>query len=319
MRRVTIGTAVFATALAGCSGASQPLPAAMPGMPATQLPARVRLAPDEKSAPTLYVTTSSATVLTYTWPGLYAGQTISGFDVPEALCTDARGNLYVPDLLRMEIYEYAPGGSTPTRTLTGNHGFAYSCAIDPTTGNLAVADVVAGDSGAPGNILIFKKARGKPTVHQAPNFRQYLYVTYDAAGNLFVDGRDPNGNSLLAELPKGAKSAEAISMKTPIGYPSGLQWDGEYLAEGDLNSNAIYQFKVNGTKAIQEGSTTLSGAGQIYQFAITGGTASHPQGTQIVVADYANNSIEVWSYPNAGYITSGISGLNGPIGVAIAK
>lgn len=309
-----------AAAVAGCSAGSSTLAPAFAPPSALTAARALRVAPDSNGGTFLYVTTTgSGTVLGFTWPGLYAAQTISGLDVPEALCTDASGDLYVPDLLAKAIYEYAPGGTTPINTLTDSHGFAYSCSVDPKTGNLAVADAVSSESGTAGNVLLFEKANGTPILYAAPNLKHYYYVAFDGSGNLFVNGIGSKQRAGLAELAKGASRFAAISVKTAIGRPAGLQWDGLYLAEGDDDSNVIYQFAVSNGKAIEKGSTTLAGAGSIYQFCITGSTKSHRQGTQVIVADSANNSVEVWSYPSAGVITSGISELNGPIGVAIGR
>jgi hypothetical protein len=60
-----------------------------------------------------------------------------------------------------------------------------SCAVDPRTGDLAVANNTTTQKRA-GSITIYAEAKGKG--RQIPAFAQTKYVAYNGKGNLFVEG-----------------------------------------------------------------------------------------------------------------------------------
>jgi hypothetical protein len=307
-----------AALLTGC-GTSQP--SARAGLPygfARTGGAAARMRPEASKNGLVYVSTLFGDLEVYTWPALAPAGTISGLDVPYRLCVDATGDVWVPDFGTHIIYEYAHGGSAPIRRLTDNYGAPQDCSSDPTTGNLAIGDYPSPGSG-PGNVLVFKKARRGPAEYAVPNLNQCFFVSYDNAGNLFVNGIDAFRRPVLAELPKGGSSFEQVTVKPIVSYPGSLQWDGKYLAEQDSSTNIIYEFSVSDAKAVLKGVTMLDGGGTSDQLWITGGTKRHPQGTAVIGSNYSAYAFDVWKYPVGGDPAAIVQGLSSsPEGLTVS-
>ncbi|MGB8907377.1 MAG: hypothetical protein WCC84_01375 [Candidatus Cybelea sp.] len=224
---------------------------------------------------TVYPTVvKQGTIDLYSYPqGVLEGQ-ISGLNGPGGDCSDKKGNVYVTDVEPSgnEVVEFAHGGTQPIRTLSVPSGRnPYSCAVDPATGDLAVTNYgnTAGDGAS---LLIYRRAKGQPRSYTDPQFLNYAYCTYDNSGDLFVDGKYPGGYEvpIFGEIPRGAKSIETINLNYEIGWISGLQWDGKYLAVGQGVKPYIFQFLIAGTSGTRVGSTPLSDATWLEQFVLAG-------------------------------------------------
>ncbi|MGB8909606.1 MAG: hypothetical protein WCC84_12755, partial [Candidatus Cybelea sp.] len=159
--------------------------------------------------------------------------------------------VWIPDPGNGTVVEYAHGGTQPLRALKGVLGNA--CAVDPTTGDLAVAE------GFDGALYVFKGARGKPAVYDTETITRFNYCGYDDKGNLFADGG--NGGKgyefVLSELPKGSKNLKIITLNQFISQPGGIAWDGKHLAIGDSAKPVIYEFAVSGARGTRVGTTSL--------------------------------------------------------------
>jgi hypothetical protein len=276
--RYAFGTCVAVALLAGCGSAgsqsqlgpsglgSSGLNAAQPGTdllsrlsdmstlavkPGPPHPDHHRswVSPDVRKARSLLFVSDFGTydVYIYTLPGLVLKGTLTGFYAPDGECSDKDGNIWVTNSGTQQIFKLSRGG-TILNTL--NTGFdPASCAVDPTTGNLAVTDLTGNSAG---EVLIYPNASGTPTVYTNPAQFYYDFDGYDSSGNLFVDGfafEEPGGVNLnylpfiLSELPKGGSSLETINITgcahVPqcgnIYYPGMVQWygPGNYLAVGD--------------------------------------------------------------------------------------
>jgi hypothetical protein len=134
------------------------------------------------------------------------------------------------------------------------------CAVDPTTGNLAVANFFD-YRGPSGNIAIYPKASGSPKQYVDSKIFYYPFCTYDAHGDLFIDGQDINfGGPYYAELLKGASTFTDITIpKAAQGYP--LLWDGKYFAietTGAKFRATIYRISISGSTGTIVGTTALT-------------------------------------------------------------
>jgi hypothetical protein len=235
------------------------------------------MAPDAGTKNLLYVVYPTVNVDgwidAYSYPqGVLEGQ-ITGLTNPGGDCTDANGNLYVTDAPSSggAIVEYAHGGTTAIRTLSVPGTNAFSCAVSPATGDLAVMDY--GDTAGKGaSVEVFRKAKGSPKTYLDSEFLNYAYCAYDDAGNLFVDGKYPGGyeEPKFAELPHNGKSLLTLTLNYEIGWLSGLQWDGKYLAVGQGVKPYIYRFTIGGTNGTLVGSTPLTDATDAFQFVFAG-------------------------------------------------
>ncbi len=230
------------------------------------------MASDADTLDLLYVSSSKdGSVYVYSYPqGALQGWLLKRH--ASGLCSDRDGDVFVPE--GNEVLEYPHGGTQPLAILhNALGGVSQFCAVDPSTGNLAVS------AGAPGNsvVAIYGNAQGNARVFKEsePNDR-YGSIAYDDKGNLFVEasagGRD--GAVRLLELPRdGARFAEVRLNGTRLGSGS-MQWDGKYLAVESSHgsqSATISRYRVNERQATLVSTTSLAGAGTPLQFWIAGG------------------------------------------------
>ena len=169
--RYAIGFFVTAAMLAGCGGSQPPIgaPGAMPQSRAIATHADRSgswMLPEAQTQDLLYVTDYTY-VKVFTYPQLKQAGTLTGFGSDVGECVDSKGDVFVTNQLPTRMYEYAHGGTKRIATLKTHVG-PVGCAIDPVTGDLAVA----GFSGVPPGpgVDIFKGAKGKPSFYKAPQF-----------------------------------------------------------------------------------------------------------------------------------------------------
>lgn len=253
----------------------------------------------------LYVSDARGTVDIFTYPdGKPAGE-LKGFDSPAGLCTDSSGDLYVVDTGLFEVLEYEHGGTKPINEFFVMGFYPYGCAVDPSSGDLAVADFASQQQG-PGGLSVFHAGQTFPSTYQDQAFNAYFFCAYDDRGNIFVDGADYGSyHTLFAELPNGSTTFTPISLDKTIGYPGGLAWDGAYLATQDTASRVLYRFKMSGAKGKAVGSTSFKGARStlVHQFAIAGKSIVMPYGTTGRVL----RKLGFWPYPNGGSASKSIA------------
>lgn len=211
------------------------------------------VAPGAASQSLLYVT-DVRVVAIYSYPKGKLEGTLRGFYIAAGACVDMVGDVFIVDLGYNKIFEYAHGGTKRLKALQSASSAPNGCALDPTTGNLAVASL---GNGSNGSVAIYENASGTPTTYKNAAFREYWLCGYDDKGNLFVDGQDSKSRFVFAELPKGGSSLETVTLDQGIGWPGGIQWDGAYLALGDQNSPVIYQFSIEGSQGTRVGATTM--------------------------------------------------------------
>lgn len=201
-----------------------------------------------------------------------------GFDRPNGLCIDTAGNVYVPDAGTYQIFVYKHGGKSPVATLADLGYQPVSCAYDPKSGNLAVANILYFREGIEGNVAVYHGAGGTPTLYSVDTFYSYYFLSYDDKGNLFVDGLNSQPGAMnpqfeYAELPHGKSTMEPLVLSgASISFPGNVQWDVAHITVGDQDNAVIYQ--TEGTKIV--GTTPLSGTTNVVQFYIDGATVIAP-------------------------------------------
>ena len=120
------------------------------------------------------------------------------------MCVDKKGDVWVVNNSSASLVEYKHGGKTPIATLYGI-SFPIGCSVDPTTGDLAVANYGNGSYGG-GDVSIFAHAKGTPKVYTDSQIPHFNFCGYDPKGNLYADGTDATQSVFhFAELPKGKK------------------------------------------------------------------------------------------------------------------
>jgi sugar lactone lactonase YvrE len=289
-----------ASLLALAAGCSNVRPALIP-LHANALGA---LRVNAKTQSALLYVSSSDKVYVFSYPQGKKLQTLTGLVTPSGLCSDGAGNVFVTNFGGQSIVEYAHGGTAPIATLHDPYEQPNDCAVDPTTGNLAVANI-------DGSVSIYKQSRGKPKRYADGQMPFMLYLAYDSRGNLFVDGENADFDAFeLAEQPAGSKSFSSITLDHELGFPGGIQWDGQYVAIADQDASLVHRFAIHGNSGASVGTVTLSGAidiGEFWNF-----------DSSIVAADMGKRDVGVWNYPGGEEPTETISGFREPLGVTIS-
>jgi hypothetical protein len=290
-----------ATLIGGCGSGLSPS--------VTQSLSASWMAPDATKADLLYVSDQAKNGLyVFTYPQGKPEGILTGFNSPTGLCADRAGHIFALNGYGAEVVEYAHGGKNPMATLSDSGEYPSGCSVDPTTGNLAVANYTS-TTGGPGSISIYAHAKGNPQKYKSSNIHYFYFCGYDDSGNLFLDGTN-NGLFVLAELAKGKTTFTEITIHQSITTPGNVQWDGKHVAVGDQANPVVYQFTVRSGKAANSGSTTLTGSNGIVQFWI--------QGTSIIGPVSHNANVMIWNYPAGGNPKKTISPMGDPIGAAVS-
>lgn len=200
---LSIGAAAL---LAGC-GASQPpigAPGAMPQL-------RPVLMATVHRRDLLYVSSDLATNV-YTYPH---GKLVSALGGSTGvICSNAAGDVFLSQVNVDVIDEFQHGRSTPIAQLSEPFSSPQSCSADRISGKLAVV------SSAGEGVAIFRPAKRHhwhlPRLYPLP---EYLFsCSYDASGDLFIDGRTKNNQIVLAEMVNGKSKFKNITLDYNLNY-----------------------------------------------------------------------------------------------------
>ena len=191
--------------------------------------------------------------------------TITGFNEPQGLCSDNKGNVWVTNTDDQNILEYSHEGVLEN-TLTDSTGYPVGCAWDSTTGNLAVTNIFDLSSD-PATVLVYHHASGSPMAYRNSAVVENYFAGYDAKGNLFFSGRNASAGFVLSELPKGAAKARSIEIiGGTIYFPGTVEWypTGNYLIVGDqlcgnVNAACMYHVTIAHNAGTIAGKTNLKG------------------------------------------------------------
>jgi hypothetical protein len=264
--RYALSSCVAAAMLAACGGSQPPIgaPGAMPQTFALAAHAdrgTSWMLPDAKSFDLLYVSDDDE-LLVFSYP---KGTLVGEISVPSGdfagLCSDNTGDVFVTSVgsrSQSYILEYAHGGTEPIATLS-DPGWPNGCAVDPTTGNVAVTNVSADDPPYyHGDVVVFPDGQGPPAEYSDSDVGYFDFCSYDATGDLFADG-----DGYLTELPVGRQSLSNITLDQSIG-PSSIQWVSAYQAfvvadfsGGPRAPNYIYQVQISGSMGTVSSPTIL--------------------------------------------------------------
>jgi hypothetical protein len=313
--------------LAGCAGPQRHAGPYVPPPEAafsTHTGGRSWMLPEAKNEALLYVGNLNAGVTVYTYPNGKLAGNLNGFNEPRGLCVDKAGDVYVTDFGGAKIVEYAHGGTKPMATLADD-GDPYGCAVDPTTGNLAVTNWCDGPSGScysEGTVLIYKRAKGKPKVLNDPNAPPSMtYCAYDKDGNLFVDSYGKFYQIGFAELPAGSATFKTVTLKLPkrAEFSGGLQWVGKYLAVGFGDGNVVGEYSITGDIATRVEATLLKGVRRGFgtnQFWVDGATLIAPVSP---TQEHPYGIVEFFRYPQGGQpFKAFTTSLNAPFAAVIS-
>jgi hypothetical protein len=337
------GLRIFAVAafLAGCGGSQPPIgaPGAMPQSPTSAIATHAErggswmpfgtpgampqseasaiavhaerggswMLPEAKSEDLLYISNVN-TVTIYTYPrGKHVG-TLKGFYRAVGECADNAGDVFIANL--DTISEYQHGERKPIRTLSFSGYLADNCAVDPTSGALAVT--WNKDTASTNYVAIYQHASGSPTLYTVAGMLFY-FCGFDSAGDLFVDGETESPLAFaLVELSNHGDALINIDLNQSIEFAGAVQWDGKYLAVGDDEAQKIYRFSISGSSGTLEGAVDLGDAQSVYQWVI--------DAKKVVGSDDVPSTVRYWHYPAGGSAIKSITkGVFHPYGATISK
>ncbi|HLY01413.1 MAG TPA: hypothetical protein VKR56_02845 [Candidatus Cybelea sp.] len=206
----------------------------------------------------------------FSLPSLTLMATMTGYDLPQGMCSDNSGDVWLTNTDTQQIFEYSHGASL-INTLSDPSGFPVGCAWDHKTGNLAVTNI-DDDGSAPGGILVYLGATGTPTEYKAPGVYYYYSDGYNNNSDLFFDGcpdysECEDDTAVLGELPSNFQTPFTLTLTGTVYLPGSVQWysAGRYLIVGDQDCSGVYnpetscldQVTVSGTTAKVTSSTSL--------------------------------------------------------------
>lgn len=330
LARFALSIGAAGALLAGC-GASEPAIGAL-GTTQQTAPLQSRstqrrdrrgswMLPEAKDDDLLYAANTSNRVSVYSYPTMTL---VGELSVPQnswGLCADTQGHVFVATMGSISksvsiVYEYAHGGTKPIQSLT-DPGLPNSCAIDPSTGNLAVTNWF-GNLGSfdHGNVAVFAGARGNATVYYDPDIYWYWWCTYDESGNLYVDGYNEGGAYPFGELPKGSASFTGITFNSYFKALS-LQWvRGNLIAstyDAKKSPEEIYRIQLNGSTGTVVGSTALHSLHDR-----NAGSVQYVIDQDRIIGGAYRSRLALWRYPAGGHPISVAPDKEYPYGLALS-
>jgi hypothetical protein len=155
----------------------------------------------------------------------------------------------------------------------------------------------------------------------------YFFCSYDNGGNLYVTVLAAFTSPKSPSFSKGSASLTSIALNQSIVYPTGIQWDGKFVAIGQeslfwFRPQVVYEFSISGSNATLEGTTDLTGAQDVVQFWIPSrsGGAEHSRGTRLIGPDVNGEGVAFFHYPAGGSPFKTITdAVSGPYGSTISR
>lgn len=306
--RMALSGCIAAALFAGCGGPQSPLSNTFLGQPrAIERLAHVGswIAPNSSGQNLIYMVQGN-TVGMYTFEGQQVGELKGLSESNTGLCADSQGNVWVT--YGDSLLEYAHAGTIPIAQVYTPLSL-YSCAVDPTTGDIAATEYV-NEGGA--GVVVIQDIYGPQRSYTDSDFDYYDYCSYDDHGNLFVNGIK-GSHSPLAELPSNGSALQTITVDEKIGKVGGLQWDGQYLALGDSLTHVVYQLSVAKGQASTKTSTHFKGWTGRFKttepFAIYNG---------LIVLTFSDRQTGLWKFPAGGRAVRRFALVTGAKTVSVA-
>jgi hypothetical protein len=284
--------------LAACDSRAPLTPATVPAVSAPSAASWIDTA--AKSGDLLYVSNLDLPgVLVYQYPSAKLAGRLFGRGQVEGLCTDAAGNVLMPSVGLAEIFVYAHGGAHPFATLRDPGEVPWGCAIDPKTGDLAVANFESSTAG-PGSVSIYKDAKGKPAVYPDPSeFEHIYYVAYAADGTLYLDGLTNADGFGFAAFRAGKFTPVTLDESIHYARAIGAVGPDVDVVDDDSPGNPlIYRFTISGSTGKEVGAAELQASYVAVDFYVVGKTlvVTNSKG----YSGGGNGDVEYFKYPNGG-------------------
>jgi sugar lactone lactonase YvrE len=194
-----------AALLAGCANAQPPLGAAPQTISSGRaLPAK---GSSNQKDPWLYVsgnTTNNVAIYDlakHSFPKI--GAISTGVSSPGGIALDKKGNLYVANTTG-SVTIYAPGSTSPTRTLTDHLSAPESVALAPS------GDIYVCNRGGSPSVVVFHPGKTTASSVITDSLIQVpAQIQFDSAGDMFY----ADNNTGVSELPAGSSTQAMFSLK----------------------------------------------------------------------------------------------------------
>ena len=325
--------------LTGCGGTGIQAPATVTQSTTTDVrPNRAGswMLPEAKKESLLYVSLSRVEsngddIYVFSYPqGKLVGALSLTQYYPRGLCTDRKGHLFVTTWgnstgTNSVVYEYVHGGTQPIATLS-DPGLGNDCAIDPKTGNLAVANWF-GHLGSfdHGSVAVYQGARGTAIPYYDSNIYWYEWCVYDTSGNLYVDGYNEGGSYPLAELPSGSGSFVNLTLDDESIDAQSLQWYGGNLVIGGWEwtthqaTEQVYEVQLSGSEGTIVRTTTISTHTRARKRNANYGEYIL-RGQTLIGVGFNDPQVHLWDFPEGGFPTKSLEAHNAypAYGVAVS-
>jgi sugar lactone lactonase YvrE len=243
---------------------------------------------------------------------------LTGFSEPQGLATDSKGNLYVADTANSRIQVYAPPYTKTPKSYadSGQYPAGVSVTIVGKVTYVGVTNIIS-TSGGPGSVTIYKNGKAGAAISSS-DFGRVYFDSFDASGNLYIDGENSSGAVVVGEIAKATTTGKKIAVlktKNSIEFPGGIEVTTKGLiAIDDQDAATVYSYKapVKGSLGNPAHTTPVTGSSDAVTFAFTSTNAD------LWTADAGNEDSAEFAYPKGGSALHSIPVTGGePIGVAI--
>jgi hypothetical protein len=217
-----LGAVFAAAAVAACSAQtpSSPLPSSAQGSDLSSrsigtLPS-VRFDAAACPASVVYIVSSgNSSVQIYDPSQLAVGPCgrVTGLVSPQGLFVDSKGELWVVDAAAQQIFEFAPGTTSPVLTLSDPNGVPYDVVVDGSDGTAYVTEYK--NNVNPSTLVeVYAKGSTMPTGSLSdPNARNGAYDAIDNKGNLYVTFMTQDNKAQVDRWMGGAGSPQNLGLK----------------------------------------------------------------------------------------------------------
>jgi hypothetical protein len=242
---------------------------------------------------------------------------ISGLSNPQGLAIDAKNNLYVANTGGSEVLIYASPYTKSPKSLSDSGQYPVGISVFNNGEVIAVSNIFSTSGGA-GSVTVFKNGKASAPISNS-SFEEDYFCAFDASGNLYVDGRQSSGATILGIIlaaEKGGKTLKTITTKNTIEFPGGIAvTTAGDVAIDDQDAATVYTYKpvAKGSLGSPISTTAMTGVGDAVNIAFG------PAG-DVWEADAENLSAGEYAYPKGGKAVKSwsIPGAAEPIGIAIS-
>ncbi len=246
--------------------------------------------------------------------------TLTGFLAPNGLWIDQARSLYVADEGNDRIVVFTPPYDGSPTIL--NDPPYYPVGVSVATDGTIAASNIGETHGKPGNVAFYAKGATNPTHFVSSRALTSVYFcAFDAQGNLYVDGRDAFGKTLVGMIAGGINGTTITTLSTDntISFPGGVAVTKQGLIaiddQGAGKQSAVYSSDPpNKDNSLGSPITTTSlvCAQDAVSFAFT------PAENDLLTADAHLESANLYAYPSGNAIRSVDLPFGGqPIGAAL--